>query len=40
MILSSIKVEFEIVLENGGYYSIKLNYTQLRENKSKHNRSR
>ena len=38
-IFNSAKVEYENALENSGYYSIKLNYTQTKENKSKHNRS-
>ena len=39
-IFNSAKVEYENALENSGYHSIKLNYTQTKENKSKHNRSR
>ena len=39
-IFNSAKVEYENALENSGHHSIKLNYTQTRENKSKHNRSR
>ena len=38
-IFNSAKVEYENALENSGYHSIKLNYTQARENKWKHNRS-
>ena len=39
-VLNSAKVEYENALENSGYHSIKLNYTQTKENKPKHNRSR
>ena len=38
-IFNSAKVEYEIALENSGYHSIKLSYTQTRENKSKQNRN-
>ena len=34
------KVEYENASVNSGYHSIKPNYTQTRENKSNHNRSR
>ena len=36
-IFNSAKVEYKNALENNGYHSIELNYTQPRENKSKHN---
>ena len=39
-IFYSANVEYENALENRGHHSIKLNYTQTREKKSKHNRSR
>ena len=40
-IFNSAKVEYENALENSGYHSIKLNYTQTaRENKRKHKRNR
>ena len=35
----SAKVEYGNALKNSGYHSVKLNYTQTRENKPKHNRS-
>ena len=38
-IFNTAKVEYENALENSGYHSLKLNYTQTRENKPKHNRS-
>ena len=38
-IFNSVKVEYENASENSGYNSIKLNYTQTRKNKLKHNRS-
>ena len=38
-IFNSAKVEYEIALDNSGFHSIKLNYTQTRENKSKHYRN-
>ena len=37
-ILNSVKVEYEISLENNGYHVIKLSYTKRRRNKSKYNR--
>ena len=39
-IFNSAKVGYENTLENSGYSSINLSYTQTRENQPKHNRSR
>ena len=38
-IFNSVKVEYENALERCRYHSVKLNCTQTRENKPKHNRS-
>ena len=39
VLLLIISSEYENALENSGYHSVKLNFTQTRENKSKYNRN-